>query len=68
MTFSVYLRNTSGDHSSIKFGGYDTSAMPDDTELTILRTRDVSTWELKFKGNPMENRRKTDGNPRNSCI
>ena len=53
MTFSLYLRNTSGDHSSIKFGGYDKTAMPEGTELKLLKTRSPESWELRFRDNPM---------------
>ena len=52
MTFSIYMREINGSHSSIKFGGYDPTAMPDGQKLTLLKTRNTMTWEIMFSGNP----------------
>ena len=50
MTFSFYLkgRGTAGQHSHVKFGSYDDIAIKDQSKgLTIMRTKNIYTWELK---------------------
>ena len=58
MTFAVYLMNTAGRQSSIKFGGFDTTALLNrDDKLTLLKTLSTTSWELKFQRSNLGNRR-----------
>ena len=60
MTFAVYLMNTAGQQSSIKFGGFDTTALLDpNEELTLLKTVSTTSWALKFDRAMLGNRRFT---------
>ena len=47
LTFSLYTNLDKNIHSSIKFGSYDKSAIKPGSEITYLKTKSRSTWELR---------------------
>lgn len=46
MTISFYVREHSGNYSSVKFGSYDASGIAPGTKMAIYRTRENVRWTL----------------------
>ena len=46
LSFSIYTRNVAGAHSTIKFGGYDEDGLAENSDLTVLKTIDETTWAV----------------------
>ena len=44
--FSIYLTTKSGNHTHIKFGGYDEEAYTGD--ITFIKTRSTESWQLQI--------------------
>ena len=46
MTMSFYLRESTGNSSSIKFGSYDGEGINPGSTLEIYRTKGLDKWSL----------------------